>query len=85
MPSEIAKRQLGLKILGAKFELLPNALIVHGKPSVEEYDEAFRRLALIESATSWWYGDLALARERDYPENNPEVGRGNTLCLVWFL
>lgn len=66
MSTEIAKRQVGLKILGDSFELRPNALIVHGKPSIEEYDEAFRRLFLIESATSWWYGDLANARERDY-------------------
>jgi len=63
---EIAKKQLGLKVLGDNFELLPNALIVHGMPSTEEYDEAFRRLSLIESAQSWWWGDLANARERDY-------------------
>lgn len=63
---EIAKRQPGLQVLGDSFELLPNGLIVHGRPCMEEYDEAFRRLTLIESAQSWWWGDLANARERDY-------------------
>jgi hypothetical protein len=42
---------------------------VHGKPNIEEYDEAFHRLSLIESAQSWWWGDLANAREGDYPED----------------
>jgi hypothetical protein len=72
MSLQVTKKQIGVKILGNSFELLPNALIVHGKPTIEEYDEAFRRLSLIESAESWWWGDLALARERDYPEDNPE-------------
>jgi hypothetical protein len=62
----VVAKQLSLNIFGDNFELLPNGLIIHGKPTVEEYDEAFRRLSLIESATSWWYGDLANARERDY-------------------
>lgn len=63
---EITQRRLGLKILGNSFELLPNALIVHGRPAEEEYDEAFQRLSLIESAQSWWWGDLANGRERHY-------------------
>jgi len=63
---EKRQRRLGLKLLGDSFELLPNALIVHGQPAEEEYDEAFRRLSVIESAQSWWWGDLALARERHY-------------------
>lgn len=63
---EIAKRQLTLTILGDSFELLPNALIVHGKPTDDEYSEAFQRLSLIESAQSWWWGDLANAREKHY-------------------
>lgn len=68
---EITRKQFGLNILGDSFELLPNALIVQGKPTNEEYEEAFRRLSFIESAQSWWWGDLALAREKDYPEDNP--------------
>ena len=66
VPTEITEKRLGLKILGDSFELLPNALIVRGKPNIEEYDEAFRRLSSIESAQSWWWGDLANARERHY-------------------
>jgi len=53
VPREIAKKQLGLKVLGDSFELLPNALIVHGKPSMEEYDEAFRRLSVGYTVYSW--------------------------------
>ncbi len=63
---KITKRQVGLKILGDSFELLLTGLIVHGKPTEEEYNEAFRRLSLIETAQSWWYGDLANAREKYY-------------------
>lgn len=55
-----------LRLLGGHFDLLPNALIVQGKPSIGEYDEAFHRLSLIESAQSWWWGDLANGRERHY-------------------
>jgi len=51
---EIAKKELGLKVLGDSFELMPNALVIHGKPTIQQYDEAFRRLAIIESASSWW-------------------------------
>jgi DNA modification methylase len=54
------------KILGNSFELLPNALIIHGKPTEKSYEEAFRRLSLIETAQSWWWGDLANAREKHY-------------------
>lgn len=70
----ITRRHLDLNILGDSFELLPNGLIVRGKPTKQEYSEAFRRLSLIESAQSWWWGDLALARERDYPEEARESG-----------
>lgn len=62
----ITRRQLGLNILGDSFELLPNALIIRSKPTEDEYDEAFRRLSLIETAQSWWWGDLATAREKHY-------------------
>lgn len=58
--------QLSLNLFGDKFILYPNGLTVNSNPSEQEYDEAFRRLSLIESATAWWYGDLANARERDY-------------------
>lgn len=60
------------ELLGNSFELLPNAffkylsIIVHDKPTEEDYEEAFRRLFLIETAQSWWWGDLANAREKQY-------------------
>ena len=57
---------LGFSVLGEGFELVPNGLIIKGTPSEEQYDEAFRRLKVIEDATAWWYGDLALGRERHY-------------------
>ncbi|MBW1732218.1 MAG: site-specific DNA-methyltransferase [Deltaproteobacteria bacterium] len=53
-------------LLGPSFELSPTGLRVIGTPTIDEYDEAFRRLSLIESASSWWWGDLALAREHHY-------------------
>ena len=62
----LVARPVGLKILGAPFELYPTGLTIIGKPTQEEYDEAFGRLNLIESAQSWWYGDLANAREKHY-------------------
>jgi len=57
---------VALKILGPSFELHPTGLTVIGKPTKEEYDQAFSRLSFIESAQSWWYGDLANAREKHY-------------------
>ena len=56
----------GQTLLGPAFELYPTGLKVIGKPTIEEYDEAFRRLSIIESASSWWWGDLALTREFHY-------------------
>ncbi|GAJ08925.1 unnamed protein product, partial [marine sediment metagenome] len=47
------------QFLGPSFLLHPTGLTVRGKPTKEEYDEAFNRLSLIESAQSWWWGDLA--------------------------
>ncbi|KKL88099.1 hypothetical protein LCGC14_1928150, partial [marine sediment metagenome] len=55
-----------LKLFGDNFDLLPNALIIHGEPSIEEFEEAFRRLSLIEDATAWWWGDLCNAQEHYY-------------------
>lgn len=49
-------------ILGNPFELRPNALIVQGKPTEKDYEEAFRLLSLWDGASSWWWGDLALSR-----------------------
>ncbi|GAI60494.1 unnamed protein product [marine sediment metagenome] len=69
----LARPSVVLKILGAPFELYPTGLTVIGKPTQEEYVQAFTRLSFIESASSWWWGDLALARERDYPDD-PESG-----------
>ena len=54
------------ELLGPSFELYPTGLTVIGKPTEPEYDEALRRLSFIESAQSWWWGDLANARERHY-------------------
>jgi len=62
----LAKPSVALKILGPSFELHPTGLAVIGKPTEEEYTEAFRRLSFIESAQSWWWGDLANAREKHY-------------------
>jgi len=55
-----------LKILGPSFELHPTGLTVVGKPTKEEYEEAFGRLEVIEGAIHWWYGDLCLAYEGQY-------------------
>lgn len=54
------------KLLGNSFELQANALIVHGQPTEKDYKEAFRRLSLFDTASSWWWGDLANAREKTY-------------------
>ena len=54
------------ELLGPSFELYPTGLTVKGQPTIQQYDEAFTRLSLIESAQSWWWGDLANAREKDY-------------------
>ena len=63
----IKKRgESSLDILGAPFTLRSNGLIIKGSPSIEEYDVAFHKLTLIESATGWWYGDLAIGRESSY-------------------
>lgn len=64
--TSLVPKQTSLNLFGDKFELLPNGVIIHGKPTEAEYDDAFRRLTIIESATSWWYGDLANSRERAY-------------------
>ena len=53
-------------VLGRQFILHPNALIIHGKPTEKDYEEAFRRLSLFETAQGWWWGDLANAREKIY-------------------
>ncbi len=58
--------QYALDILGKPFTLYKNGVVIHGKPTIEEYDNAFQQLSLIESATAWWYGDLANGREREY-------------------
>jgi len=63
---DLVPYQSTLNLFGDKFELHPNGIIVKGDPTSEEYDEAFRRLSMIESATAWWYGDLANAREKKY-------------------
>jgi len=55
-----------IDVLGKSFTLYPNGIVVRGKPSSDEYNEAFNRLKFVENATSWWWGDLASARERDY-------------------
>lgn len=54
------------ELLGPSFELSPTGLTVKGQPTIHQYDEAFTRLSLIETAQSWWWGDLANAREKDY-------------------
>lgn len=64
--SQLVPRQLGFQLFSNKFELFPNGLIVHGEPTEDEYDEAFRRLKTIEDATAWWYGDLALGRDKHH-------------------
>jgi len=60
------KKNTSLSILGKQFILHPNALIIHGKPTEKDYEEAFRRLSLFETAQGWWWGDLANAREKSY-------------------
>ena len=62
----LAQKPTEPKLLGPKFELHPVGLTVIGKPTEEEYEEAFRRLSYIDSAIAWWWGDLANARERHY-------------------
>lgn len=62
----LVARPVQRELLGASFELYPSGLMVIGKPTEEEYDEAFRRLSIIESAMQWWYGDLADGREKHY-------------------
>lgn len=62
----LAARSAGLKILGPSFRLQPAGLTVIGKPTIEEYTEAFKRLELVEGAIHWWYGDLALSYEKEY-------------------
>jgi site-specific DNA-methyltransferase (adenine-specific) len=63
--SNIVKRQ-DAALLGATFEVQPNALIIKGKPTERDYDEAFRRLSLMDCASSWWWGDLAASQEKTY-------------------
>jgi len=53
-------------LLGAPFKLQPTGLTVMGSPTKGEYITAFKRLALIEGAIHWWYGDLCLAYEGQY-------------------
>ena len=63
--SNIVKRQ-DTALLGATFRTTANALIINGKPSEHDYDEAFRILSLMDGASSWWWGDLAVSREKTY-------------------
>ncbi len=62
----LVTHSVALKILGPSFELHPTGLTVIGKPTEEEYEEAFRRLSLIEDSQAWWWGDLANAQEKHY-------------------
>ena len=62
----LVTRPLRLQILGPSFRLQPAGLTVIGKPTIEEYTEAFKRLQLMEGAIHWWYGDLSLAYEGHY-------------------
>jgi len=64
--SEIIPLQLSLTLFGDNFELYPNGLVVKGEPTEAEFDDAFKRLKTVEDATAWWYGDLALARDKQY-------------------
>ena len=47
MKGDLVPQQLSLNIFGDKFEAFPNGLIVHGKPTDGEYDEAFKRLSRV--------------------------------------
>lgn len=71
----LVTRPLGMQMLGPSFRLQPTGLTIVGKPTQEEYDEAFGRLNLIESAQSWWWGDLANGRERHYGSLNEMAER----------
>ncbi|MFP4642469.1 MAG: MT-A70 family methyltransferase [Chloroflexota bacterium] len=62
----ITHRDKSLTILGDKFRLYPNSLVVDGEPSKEEYVLAFNRLQFIEGSIHWWYGDLCRAYEGQY-------------------
>lgn len=73
MSIKLIEKPTGIFLLDDRFELLPNALIVHDKPSEEEFDEAFRRLFAIESATSWRYGDLANAHQVPAPDGRTGI------------
>jgi len=67
MPDEKSPKELAVlnkDLISPSFEVLPNALIVRGKPSEEEYEYAFNKIKKIEGATQWWVGDLALAYEK---------------------
>lgn len=66
-----------LKILGNSFVLHPTGLTIIGKPTKDEYTEAFYKLQYIEGCIHWWYGDLCKAYEGHYgviteiSENSP--------------
>lgn len=59
----ITRKVNALTLLGDKFKLYPNCLVVDGEPSKEEYTLALSRLQFIEGSIHWWYGDLCLAYE----------------------
>jgi len=64
--TDIVSAKYTLDILGSPFTLYPNGVVINGKPLQVDYDKALQRLSLIESASSWWWGDIANGRERDY-------------------
>ncbi len=62
----LVARLVHRELLGPAFELHPTGLTVRGKPTIEEYTDALKRLQFMEGAIHWWYGDLCLAYEGHY-------------------
>lgn len=55
------------------FELRPNALLVHGQPTGNDYDNVFDIYSRMEVRQGWWWGDLMVAMEKKIESDSKAI------------
>jgi hypothetical protein len=50
------------------FEFLPTSLVIHGEPTLADWEAIGDWLSVVKDATQWWLGDWLAYGEGAYPE-----------------
>ena len=64
------------KISVGKFEFLPSAVRVHGRPKLDEWEGPLQFALWCQRASPWWIGDLLNAGDAAFGESFSQVCEG---------